>query len=347
MQVPVLWQNFLLDQRGPRLQMGSLSDRALSLRSSGERYLTWEELKAKQEARWRLEASEREEERVKKQKTKSDREKEMVDSKVYSNPYHSGQEEEQQEEDDDIEEESDEDSDWEWEDEADTEVNREYNKTSLKYFSRDCDRYKISDRAAAKLGNALMKDLGLVSRGKTKLLLCPSKVRRERVRWGAVRQKEHAAQPLPGGVYGDGKICPTLVRDTTTTTIQERGKRGRASRQVVSTTSNKLQQTEHFTLVSQPGKKYITHVSPPDGTGRSVATEIVDAVREREIPLKVLGMDGCPTNTGIHNGAMRLVEVMLGEVVQHVVCLLHLGELPFRHELEDVDGSTTGPSINI
>ena len=144
---------------------------------------------------------------------------------MYSNPYHSGQEEEQQEEDDDIEEESDEDSDWEWEDEADTEVNREYNKTSLKYFSRDCDRYKISDRAAAKLGNALMKDLGVVSRGKTKLLLCPSKVRRERQRWGEVRQTEHAAQPLPGGVYADGKICPTLVRDTTSTTIQERGKR--------------------------------------------------------------------------------------------------------------------------
>ena len=341
-----MWQNFLLDQRGPRLQTGSISDRALSLRSSGDKYLTWEELKAKQEARWRLEASEREEERLRKQKAKSDLEKEMVDSRVSLDPYFSSEEEEQPDEVD-REEEPDDDSDWE--DDEDTEINSEYNKLSLKYFSRDCDRYKISDRAAAKLGNALMKDLGVVSRGKTKLLLCPSKVRRERQRWGEVRQTEHAAQPLPGGVYADGKICPTLVRDTTSTTIQERGKRGRASRQVVSTTSTKLYQTEHVTLVSQPGKKYITHVTPPDGTGRSIATEIVAAVRESEIPLEVLGMDGCPTNTGIHNGAMRLVEVMLGEVVQHVVCLLHLGELPFRHELEDVevDGSTTGPSINI
>ena len=44
----------------------------------------------------------------------------------------------------------------------------------------EADRYKVSDRAAAKLGNALLKDLGLVKKGFTKDLICPSKLRKER-----------------------------------------------------------------------------------------------------------------------------------------------------------------------
>ena len=50
-------------------------------------------------------------------------------------------------------------------------------------------------------------------------------------------------------------------------------------------------------------------------------------IRERDSKIRVLGMDGCSVNTGIHNGAIRLVEVMLGDVVQHVICSLHLNEL--------------------
>ena len=55
-----------------------------------------------------------------------------------------------------------------------------YNTRQLKYFSMEADRYKVSERAAAKLGNALLKDLGLVKKGSTKDLICPSKIRRER-----------------------------------------------------------------------------------------------------------------------------------------------------------------------
>ena len=58
---------------------------------------------------------------------------------------------------------------------------------------------------------------------------------------------------------------------------------------------------------------------------------------------RVLGMDGCSVNTGIHNGAMRQVEVKLHEVVQHVVCGLHLVELMLWHILSQTDGVTKGP----
>ena len=56
-------------------------------------------------------------------------------------------------------------------------------------------------------------------------------------------------------------------------------------------------------------------------------------------------MDGCKVNTGIHNGVIRVVEQELEVVVQHIICLLHLNELPFRHELCAVDGVTSGPGV--
>ena len=54
-------------------------------------------------------------------------------------------------------------------------------------------------------------------------------------------------------------------------------------------------------------------------------------------------MDGCSVNTGIHNGAIRLIEVHLQDVLQHVICGLHMNELVFWHILCETDGVTKGP----
>ena len=54
-------------------------------------------------------------------------------------------------------------------------------------------------------------------------------------------------------------------------------------------------------------------------------------------------MDGCSVNTGIHNGAIRMIEVILGEAVQHVICGLPLIELVFWHIISETDGVTKGP----
>ena len=84
--------------------------------------------------------------------------------------------------------------------------------------------------------------------------------------------------------------------------------------------------------MSEPGGNYLTHVTPEGGTGRAIARELVDLVRERNIDLVVMGMDGTSVNTGIHNGAIRLTELELMLAVQHIICLLHLNELPLRPE---------------
>ena len=86
------------------------------------------------------------------------------------------------------------DSDSEWEDieEAKSkDASKRYNTWSLKHFAQECDRYCISDRAGAKIGNGLLKDLGIVHK-----LICPSKVRRERAKWGARVEKESACSKI-------------------------------------------------------------------------------------------------------------------------------------------------------
>ena len=125
--------------------------------------------------------------------------------------------------------------------------------------------------------------------------------------------------------------------------IQVRGKRGKASKKNVETSSIKPIQTEHFTCVSEPGGSYLTHVTPDGGTGRAISRELVDLVRERSIDLVVMGMDGTSVNTGVHNGVIRLTELELGLAVQHIICLLHLNELPLRHLFYNLDGVTAGP----
>ena len=74
-------------------------------------------------------------------------------------------------------------SEWEDIDDAETECpKKDYNTVSLRNFSRECDRYGVTDRAAAKIGNGLLRDFGIVKKGDASKLICPSKLRRERIK---------------------------------------------------------------------------------------------------------------------------------------------------------------------
>ncbi len=68
-----------------------------------------------------------------------------------------------------------------------------------------------------------------------------------------------------------------------------------------------------------------------------MAKELEATVREYEMPLKGVGMDGCPVNTGTHTGAIRMLELLLGLPLQWVICGLHLNELLWWHILFTAD----------
>ena len=190
-----------------------------------------------------------------------------------------------QEQQETVDDTDDSDSDWEDYDSVE-EVSKKYNTMSLKHFAMECERYDVSDRAASKLANALMRDLGLVRKGDTEKLICPTRLRRQRKKWGANIDREHAAREFSQGIYTDGKRIPTLVRETKVTKVKIPGGRGKAAYRTVQTTGNKLVVEDHYPVVSQPGGHYVTHVTPPEGTGLSLANELVPVIRESKVKIR-------------------------------------------------------------
>ena len=89
-----------------------------------------------------------------------------------------------------------EDSDSDWEEEAHSTI--EYNTLQLRRFSRECDRYQTSNRDGAKIANGLLKDLSIVTESDKKFLVCPNKLRRERLKWGQKVVDKHNARNPPG-----------------------------------------------------------------------------------------------------------------------------------------------------
>ena len=75
---------------------------------------------------------------------------------------------------------------------------REYNTLNLPRFCRELDRYKASNREGAKVGNALLKDLGVVNDKDQQFLLCPGKIMRQRMRHGKIAEEQHGQKPPPG-----------------------------------------------------------------------------------------------------------------------------------------------------
>ena len=59
--------------------------------------------------------------------------------------------------------------------------------------------------------------------------------------------------------------------------------------------------------------------------------------------LVAVGCDGTNVNTGRTGGIIRLIEEELQRPLQWLVCQLHANELPLRHLLKYLDGSTSGP----
>ena len=90
--------------------------------------------------------------------------------------------------------ETDNDIDGDWSDQDTT----EYNTLKLRRASRECDRTGQSNRGGAKLINGALKDLGIVTKDDQRLLVCPNKLRRERLKWGQAAVDRHSARDAPG-----------------------------------------------------------------------------------------------------------------------------------------------------
>ena len=271
---------FLADQRGARLLQGVLTDRSLSLRAATSRDRADQEVK--QMIRFNIEEIDRKEDKERAKKERSDKEiAELFSTVPVEQTYDPGETA-----DSDTVDETGDDSEWEDIEDAIMLDKVKYNTMSLKHFARECDRYRISDRAGAKIGNGLLKDHGIVKEGSTSKLICPSKLRRERLKWGDKLAQAHSALQLPHGLYTDGKRVPTLVRETTTNKVQVPGRTGRSAYRSVNKTSNRLTVEDHYPVLSETGRGYVTHSTPLDGTGLALAKELVAVIQERQATIR-------------------------------------------------------------
>ena len=303
-KVPDEWKEFLNDQRNSRsIFLGEID------RVATEQNITDVELEEEKKVKKEKKDEKDEERRVKWKEEKAVQFK-RVSTDVFDT-CHSGSE-----------------TDEEWEDFKEPKI--KIKRFSLPRFAKECDRYKISNRAGAAIGNALLKDHGIVTKEDTTKLIDHSKLRRERMKAGKFSEKKHKEKKPGKAIYFDGKKCKTLVRKTTGVQVQKRGMRGRGSSSTFQTKRVKLETEEHYTVVEQPDARYLTHFTPESGSARDIATELVDVVCEEEITLDTLGCDGTNVNIGENNGAIRIVELDLSKPLQHFICLLHTNELPFR-----------------
>ncbi len=199
---------------------------------------------------------------------------------------------------------------------------------SLPTLAQACDRHRVSDRCAAAIASATLQDFGLIREGELLNVVDRCKIRRARQRKRTQLQNERKRDGLRS-IYFDGRKDKTIV-------IAKDGLRYRR-RKIVQ---------EHLSLIQEPGSKYIGHVTPETGSAKDITKSIIDFLQSSHISVSdivVVGCDGTNVNTGRVGGAIRLLEEELKKPLQWFVCLLHANELPLRHLMEHLDGSTTGP----
>lgn len=202
-------------------------------------------------------------------------------------------------------------------------------RLKLPSLAQACDRTGVSDRSAAIIVNAALTDMGILTKEDPSKIVDRSKIRRERTkaRSDLKRKDNETSFPLYG-LYFDGRKDQTIIQ------VKDEN---RFSRKTIT--------EEHIVLVSEPGSMYLGHVTPSSGHSTNIKRSILEFLEKNMdlSKLQAIGCDGTVVNTGVKNGILRQIEVSLGRPLQWFVCLLHANELPLRHLLQNLDGSTTGP----
>ncbi|GBM38262.1 hypothetical protein AVEN_47352-1 [Araneus ventricosus] len=190
------------------------------------------------------------------------------------------------------------------------------------HVALECDRYGVSDKAAAAIVNAALQDSGQLKNNYLTLVVDRSKIRRERKRVRNELKCDSLTQINQNpvcGLYFDGRKDNTVVK------IAKGEKYCR-----------NIMKEEHITIVQEPKSKYIGHITVSNGEAISIAKGIINFLNKmnRDCNLTVIGCDGTDVNTGVNRRVIRRLEMKFGRPLQWAVCLLYANELPLRHLLQ-------------
>ena len=205
------------------------------------------------------------------------------------------------------------------------------NLTKLPTLARECDRYSVSNTAGAAIATAALVDYGIITETDSTAVIDRSKLRREREKLRTTLS-EAASTSLsvtgPTSLYFDGRKDKTIC--------------------LSSVNSKCFITEEHITLLEEPNSVYLGHVTPESGSSKNILSAISDFFGENNTSLnnlQAIGCDGTNVNTGVHRGVIRQLELQIGRPLQWLICLFHCNELPLRHLMIHLDGTTSGPDV--
>ena len=141
-------------------------------------------------------------------------------------------------------------------------------RVKLPSVASACDRLGLSDRAAASIASAVLQDIGIVHEGDVSQVIDRSKIRRERSKKRSQVREERDNDI--SGFYFDGRKDKTIV--------QVRKQDGKLHRMVVI--------EEHIVITSEPGSSYFGHVSPNGGSSKVATDELIKNLNERGVDKK-------------------------------------------------------------
>lgn len=200
---------------------------------------------------------------------------------------------------------------------------------SLHSLTTVCDRYGVSDRAAAAIVSSVLCSVSNAdSEAQSANVVDRMKLRRMRQKVRKQILTEERVTEIPA-LYFDGR------KDKTAKTVLKGSKRFRV-----------IVQEEHISIIKEPGSVYVGYVVPTSGSARNIERAIHSFLTTEKISpasLMAVGCDGTNTNTGKVGGVIRLLENRLSRPLQWIICLLHANELPLRHLFTYLDGPTAGP----
>ena len=208
---------------------------------------------------------------------------------------------------------------------AQLKVKSSQNRVDLTNLARESIRSGVSVRATA-----LLIDLKIVTKEDSHLIVDPTKVQRARTR---VMESEKA----------DGL---KEIKDSKLECIFFDGRRDKTKMIIVDEDGDEFARTEmeeHYTLTDP--HKYLTHVTPEEGTGaKGTAEKVIEFLEDvnQLENVKIIGGDSTNSNTGWKNGSIHLIEAAKKEKVLWDICLLHINELSLRHLMKDQGMETSG-----
>ena len=195
-------------------------------------------------------------------------------------------------------------------------------------------RFGVSQRATAGLISGVLQDLvegGHLSKDMIDYLTCDSskvfRAKADLMKSAKIAEEVRISEEGLEGIFFDGKRDKTKI-------MARNEETGKFHPSVIT--------EDHYTLTQEPQGKYLHHFTPDGTTSDKIAEGVYEWVEQHgaKESLIVIGGDSTNAITGVKGGALTLLEDLLGHKCHWSICMIHLNELPLRHLLKSLVGST-------